>query len=105
MRGFEDGVAGDVVDVRARRDADAADARGQRVADVVAVEVRRGDDVVLGRPRENLLQERVGDHVLDDDAAAGLAVGNLAPRAAVDLLGAVELASPPGSPSRGSRPR
>ena len=37
---LEDGVAGDVVDVAAGRDADAADLRRERVGEVVAVEVR-----------------------------------------------------------------
>ena len=52
---LEDGDAGLVVDVRAGRDADAADGRGERVGDVVAVEVEGRDDVVLGRPRQDLL--------------------------------------------------
>jgi hypothetical protein len=47
--GLEDGVAGDVVDVAARRDADAADLRRERVGEVVAVEVQRGDHVELLR--------------------------------------------------------
>ncbi len=47
VRGFEDGVAGDVVDVAAGRDADAADLRGQRVAEIIAVQVERGDDVEI----------------------------------------------------------
>ena len=38
--GFEDGVAGDVVDVAAGGDADAADLRGQGVAEIIAVEIR-----------------------------------------------------------------
>ena len=49
VRGLEDGVAGDVVDVAAGRDADAADLRGERVGEVVAVEVQRRDDVELLR--------------------------------------------------------
>ena len=56
--------------VGARGDADAADLRGQRVGDVVAVEVQRRDHAVLGRAQQDLLQEGVGDHVLDDDVAA-----------------------------------
>jgi hypothetical protein len=85
--GLEHGVAGDVVDVAARGDADAADLRGQRVGEVVAVEVQRGDHVVLGRTQQHLLQEGVGDGVLDDDVLAGLLrVLELAPRAAVDGL-------------------
>ena len=91
MRRLEDGVAGDVVDVAARRDADAADLRGERVGQVVAVQVRRGDDVELVRPRQHLLQRDVGDGVLDDDAGARLAVGNPAPGPAVDLDRAEEL--------------
>src|SRR5262245_11078865 len=45
MRRFENGVAGEVVDVSTGRDADAADLRRERVRQVVAVEVRRRDDV------------------------------------------------------------
>ena len=63
--GLKDGVARGVVDVAARRDANAADASGQRVADVIAVEVHGGDDRVLGRAREDLLQKGIGDRVLD----------------------------------------
>jgi hypothetical protein len=43
---------------------------------------------VLGRAQQDLLQEGVGDAVLDDDVLAGLRVLELAPRAAVDQLGA-----------------
>ena len=73
MGGLEHAVAGDVVDVAARRDADAADLRGQRVREVVAVEVRRRDDVELVGAGEHLLQRDVGDRVLDQDLVAGLA--------------------------------
>ena len=105
VRRLEDGVAGHVVDVAARRDADAADLRRQRVGQVVAVQVRRRDDVELVGPRQHLLQRDVGDGVLDDDAGARLAVGNPAPRSAVDLDRAEERPSRPGSPSRGRRLR
>ena len=80
VRGFEDGVAGDVIDIAAGRDADAADLRGERVAEVIAVEVQRGDDIEIFGAREHLLQRDVGDGVLDDDALAG----SFAPRAAVE---------------------
>ena len=91
MRRLEDGVAGDVVDVAAGGDADAADLGGERVGQVVAVQVQRGDDVELVGPRQHLLQRDVGDGVLDDQAGARLAVRDPAPRAAVDLDGAEEL--------------
>ncbi|ABA48963.1 Hypothetical protein BURPS1710b_1109 [Burkholderia pseudomallei 1710b] len=74
--------------VRARRDADAADLRGERVRDVVAVQVQRRDHVVFGRAQQDLLQERVGDRILDHDLVARLRVLELHPRAAVDQLGA-----------------
>ena len=80
MRRLEDGVAGDVVDVAAGRDADAADLCRQRVAQVIAVQVERGDHVKLLRPREHLLERDVRDGVLDDDA-----LRQLAPGPAVDL--------------------
>ena len=80
---FEDSVAGNVVDVAARRDANAPNLRRQRVAQVIAVQVERGDYVELLRPREHLLQGDVRDSVLDDDA-----LRQPTPRAAVDFHGA-----------------
>ena len=70
-------------------DADAADLGRQRVGDVVAVEVHTGDDVILGRAQRDLLQEGIGDDVLDHDGLAGLRVLEGAPGAAVDELGIV----------------
>src|SRR5690606_9511267 len=69
--GLEDGVAGQVVDVAARGDADAAHLRGQGVGQVVAVEVEGGDDVELVGPGEDLLERDVGDRVLDHDLPGG----------------------------------
>src|SRR5262245_44418415 len=83
VRRLEDRVARHVIDVPAGRDADAADLRRERVRQVVAIQVRRRDDVELVRPRQHLLQRDVGNRVLDDDAGAGLAFGNTAPRPAV----------------------
>src|SRR5439155_315591 len=51
----------------------------------------RGDDVEIFRAREDLLERDVGDGVFDDQARAGFAFGDLAPGAAVKLLGAVEV--------------
>ena len=85
VRRFEDGVAGDVVDVPARRDADAADLRRERVREIVAVQVRRRDDLELVRPRQHLLQRDVGNRILDDDTRARPSRRYPAPRAAVDL--------------------
>ena len=56
MGGLEDRVARDVVDVGARRDADAAHLRGQGVGHVIAVEVQRGDHVEVVGPRQHLLE-------------------------------------------------
>ena len=85
MRGLEDRVAADVIDISAGRDADAADLRGKRVAEVVAVEVQRRDHVEIRRAREHLLERDIGDGVLDHNARAGLALRNFAPRAAVNF--------------------
>ncbi|KAF1858247.1 hypothetical protein Lal_00014748 [Lupinus albus] len=86
VRGFEhrDGIG----HVGTRRDTDAADLGRQRVRNVVAVQVQRGDDAVLGRTQQDLLQERIGDRILDDDVLARARVLELAPRAAIDQLGA-----------------
>src|SRR5690554_918902 len=66
---LEDGKARVIVDIGARGDADAADLRGHGVGDMVAVEVHRRDHIVLGRARQNLLEEGVGDGVLDQQFA------------------------------------
>ena len=72
-----------VRDIGARCDTDATDLRRQGVGDIVAIQIQRGDDVVFGRPQQNLLQKRIGDGVLDDDA-----VGQLHPRPAIEHFGA-----------------
>src|ERR1022692_4833033 len=69
VRRLEYGVAGRVVDVAARRDADAADLGRQRVREVVAVQVERRDDLELVGTGQDLLQRDVGDRVLDQHLA------------------------------------
>ena len=94
MRGLEDAVAGDVVDVAAGRDADAADLRGERVGQVVAVEVHRGDHVELVGTGEHLLQRDVGDRVLHEDLVAGIAAAVVPTDGDVGELVADELVAP-----------
>ena len=92
--GLEDAVAGDVVDVAAGGDADAADLGGQRVGQVVAVEVGGGDHVELVGPGEHLLQGDVGDGVLHEDLVAGLAAAVVPAHGDVGELLAHELVAP-----------
>ncbi len=91
VRRLEHGMARHIIDVAARRDADAADLRGERVGQIVAVQIRCRDDVELVRPCQDLLQGNVRNRILDHEARAGLPVGDLAPGSAVDLDGAVEV--------------
>src|SRR5581483_2872650 len=56
------------------------DLRGERVGNIVAVQIERRDDVVVFRLQQDLLQEVVGDNVLDDDLAAALRITDAAPR-------------------------
>ena len=58
--------------VGARRNADAAHLGRQRVGNVVAVQVQRGHHRILRRAQQNLLQESVGNAVLDGDFLARL---------------------------------
>src|SRR5439155_3840237 len=67
--GLEQRVAGVVVDVGAGRNADAAHLRRERVGEQVAGQVARRNEVELIGPRQDLLQEGVGDGVLDEDLA------------------------------------
>ena len=85
MGGFKTGHR--IRHVGTRCDTDAADLSGQRVRHVVPIEVERRDDAVIGRAQQNLLQERVGDHILDHDRVAGLRIFKRTPRPAVDWLG------------------
>ncbi len=77
-----------IADVGSRRDTDTADLRGQGVGDVVAVEVHTGDDVVLRRAQQDLLQEGIGDHIFDHDGFTVTRVLHRDPRAAIDGLAA-----------------
>src|SRR5690606_29432501 len=86
MGGFKHGNG--VAHVGAWRNADAADLGGQRVGNIVAVEVQGGNHAVFDRAQQDLLQEGVGDTVLDRDVLAGFRVFELHPEAAVDLGGA-----------------
>src|SRR5438093_1093760 len=79
VRRFEQRVTGVVFDVRAGRDADAADLRGERIGQQVARQVAGGDHVELVRPRQDLLQEGVGDRVLDEDLAGRRLAAALVP--------------------------
>src|SRR6187399_3441508 len=72
---LEHSMASQVVDVAAGGNADAANLGGKCVGNIVTVEIEGGHDVVLVRPGQNLLQKRVGDDVLDDDAVRQLAPG------------------------------
>ena len=70
--GLEDGEA--IADVGAGRDAEAADLRGGGVGDVVAVEVGGGEDAVVLGADDDLLEDGVGDAVVDQDLLLPLAV-------------------------------
>ena len=93
VRGLEDGVAGDVINIAAGRDADAADLRSQRVTQIIAIEIERGDDIKIRRTREHLLEGDVGDGVLDEERAGLECSGLLVIRSgfALFLLGLLPL--------------
>jgi len=75
--GFENGVAGNVIDISAGRDADAANLRSEGVTQVIAVEVQGRNDVKLFRAREHLLKCDIGNGIFDDNSSAGFASGIL----------------------------
>ena len=72
MRGFKDAEA--VADIRARSHAQAADLRGAGVGEVVAVQVGRGEDLIFVGARQDLLEDGIGDAVVDQDFLLPLAV-------------------------------
>jgi len=86
--GLEDRAAGVVVDVGPRGDADPADACRQGIGHVVAVEVQGSNHVVFRRAGQDLLEERIGDHILHDELPARRRIGDFVPRTAIQRRGA-----------------
>ena len=76
MRGFKDGMAGDVIDVAPGAMPMPPTPPPVRRS-IIAVQVQRGDHIKIHPAREHLLERDVGNGVLDDDARAGFAFGNL----------------------------
>src|ERR1017187_1684074 len=70
--GLEDGVA--IADVGAGGDSEAAHLGRAGVGDVVAVQIRAGQHGILFRPSHHLLEDGVGDAVVDHDFFLPLAV-------------------------------
>ena len=67
-------------------------APGGNIGDGLAVfEIERGDHVVVFRSQQHLLQEVVGDHILDDDLFAVDRILETQPWTGTDGLGAVFL--------------
>src|SRR5215470_4036862 len=89
VRGLEQGVPALVVDVGPGGDADAAHLGGEGVGDEIARQVAARDDVELVRAREDLLEEGVGDGVLDEDLARGRPAPAVVP--ADELVGELAL--------------
>ena len=83
---FENGVASDVIDVAAGRDANPAHLRGECVTQVIAIQIQCGDDIEILRPRQHLLERDVGNRVLDHNSSARFAHGNPAPRSAIKFF-------------------
>src|SRR6266536_440387 len=70
---LEDRMTGDIVDVRAWRNADSANLRRQRVAQVIAIQIQRRNHVEIVGPRQHLLQRDVRNRILDHNSRARLA--------------------------------
>ena len=63
---FEDGVTAEIINITSGSDADTANLSGQCIGDIVAVQVQGSHHAVLGRVRQDLLEKRIGNDVLDD---------------------------------------
>ena len=62
-----------VADIRAGRHAEPADLRGAGVGEVVAVQIGRGEHLIFVRARQDLLEDGIGDAVVDQDLLLPLA--------------------------------
>ena len=65
MRRFENSES--VADIRARRHAEAADLSGASVGKVVAVQIGRREYLIFIGAGENLLEDGIGDAVVDQN--------------------------------------
>ena len=63
-----------VADVGARRDAQAAHLGRAGIRQIIAVQVRRGEHLIFVRARQHLLENGIGDAVVDQDLLLPLAV-------------------------------
>ena len=82
-----------VANVRTRSDTDTANLRRQGIGDVVTVQVHTSDNVIFCRAQQDLLQERIGNHIFNDDLFTGFRVLDFLPRTAIDQLAAELFAS------------
>ncbi len=91
MSRLENRVAGLVVNIRSRGNANAADLCRQRVGDVITIQVQGRQNAVLLRTGQNLLQHGIGNDILDHDLRPRIGVLEGVPRTAVELLRTVLL--------------
>ena len=82
MGGFEQCTF--VTNVGSRCDTNTTNLCSQRIGDVVTVQVHTSDNVVLSGTQQDLLQERIGDNVLNHDLFTGFRVLDFNPRTAID---------------------
>ena len=65
MRGFEDGVTGLIIDIRAGGNTDPTDLRSECVRKVIAVQIHRGDHIIILRADDGELQADICNGVFD----------------------------------------
>jgi hypothetical protein len=81
VRRFEDRDT--LADIAPGRYSDASDLRCERIRNVVAIQVQRCNDIVFFRPHQDLLQEIIGDDILDYDFVARFRVRECKPRSTI----------------------
>ena len=81
--GLKDGMAGMIVYISAGSYSNTAHDSSKCVGDVITIEVKGSSNGVFIRTKQYLLQERIGDHILDDDFVARLL--KYLPRSAVEV--------------------
>ena len=65
MGGFEDAVT--IADVGAGGDTEAAHLRGAGIAEVIAIEIWSGEDAVFVGAQKHLLENGIGDAIVDHE--------------------------------------
>ena len=69
-------MAGNIIDISSRRNAQTAYLRSSCIAQIVPIQIRRGNNLVFIGPEQNLLEHGIGNSILDNYFAIAAGPGS-----------------------------